>query len=99
VARVCHAKANGIDPSQIPNENKVHCFPNRAIHDLTSVFTLKDVEQVQTNILLVEEALLEAICFDFTVESPHAYLIDTFDNQGPSHRLHQEYAWSLANDS
>jgi cyclin K len=99
VARVCHAKANGIDPGQIPNENKVHSLSYYAIHGLTSALVLKDVEQVQTNILLVEEALLEAICFDFTVESPHAYLVDAFDSQGPSHRLNQEYAWSLANDS
>jgi len=47
-------------------------------------------------ILLTEEVLLEAICFDFVIESPHAELIDLFDTYGDTAR---DYAWSIAHDS
>lgn len=30
-------------------------------------------------ILLTEEVLLEALCFDFVVDSPHADLVELFD--------------------
>ncbi|TFK76472.1 cyclin-like protein [Pluteus cervinus] len=58
----------------------------------------KEVDQSQTTILLTEEVLLEALCFDFVVENPHAELVGLFDscNVDP---LIQEYAWSLAHDS
>jgi hypothetical protein len=57
-----------------------------------------EVEQQQTAILLTEEALLEALCFDFVTTSPHVILVDLFDMQQASTRV-QEYAWSLAHDS
>jgi len=57
-----------------------------------------EVEQQQTAILLTEEALLEALCFDFVTTSPHIILVDLFDMQQASTRV-QEYAWSLAHDS
>jgi len=42
--------------------------------------------------------LLEALCFDFFVENPHAELVDLFEScECP--QLVQEYAWSLAHDS
>jgi hypothetical protein len=47
-------------------------------------------------ILLTEEVLLEAICFDFITGSPHAALVDLFDTYGESCR---DYAWSIAHDS
>jgi len=49
-------------------------------------------------ILFTEEALLEALCFDFVVENPHARLVDMFASC-ESDPLVQEYAWSLAHDS
>ncbi|KAF7970012.1 hypothetical protein HWV62_25380 [Athelia sp. TMB] len=58
----------------------------------------KEVEARQTSILLVEEVLLEAICFDFVVNSPHADLVDLFDSREESMTV-KEYAWSIAHDS
>ncbi|CAA7271723.1 unnamed protein product [Cyclocybe aegerita] len=58
----------------------------------------KDVDQCQAAILLTEEVLLEALCFDFVVESPHAELLDLFESLGTDLEV-QEYAWSLAHDS
>ncbi|KAF9451053.1 cyclin-like protein [Macrolepiota fuliginosa MF-IS2] len=58
----------------------------------------KEVEQCQTAILLTEEVLLEAICFDFVVENPHSHLVDMFDAVSTDD-LVQEYAWSIAHDS
>ncbi|KAJ3571894.1 hypothetical protein NP233_g3449 [Leucocoprinus birnbaumii] len=58
----------------------------------------REVEQCQAAILLTEEVLLEAICFDFVVENPHSYLVDIFDAVSTDD-LVQEYAWSIAHDS
>lgn len=56
------------------------------------------MDQLQAAILLTEEFLLEALCFDLVVESPHAELVDLFDTN-ENNPLIQEYAWSLAHDS
>ncbi|KJA13966.1 hypothetical protein HYPSUDRAFT_1074518 [Hypholoma sublateritium FD-334 SS-4] len=58
----------------------------------------KDVDNCQAAILLTEEVLLEALCFDFVVDSPHAELLDLFDTLHSPLEI-QEYAWSLAHDS
>jgi len=58
----------------------------------------QDVDLCQAGILLTEEVLLEALCFDFVVESPHAELLDMFAVLGTDPEV-QEYAWSLAHDS
>lgn len=58
----------------------------------------KEVEQCQAAILLTEEVLLEAICFDFVVENPHSHLVDIFD-AASTDDLVQEYAWSISHDS
>ncbi|TFK42608.1 cyclin-like protein [Crucibulum laeve] len=58
----------------------------------------KEVDQCQASILLTEEVLLEALCFDFVVGSPHAELVDLFDASETDQQL-REYAWSLAHDS
>ncbi|KAF9005626.1 cyclin-like protein [Cyathus striatus] len=58
----------------------------------------KEVDQCQTAILLTEEVLLEALCFDFVVDSPHAELVDLFDVSNTELQV-QDYAWSLAHDS
>ncbi|KAF5365752.1 hypothetical protein D9758_003304 [Tetrapyrgos nigripes] len=58
----------------------------------------KDVDALQADILLVEEYLLEALCFDLTVESPHAHLVDLF-SVAPDDTIVQDYAWTIAHDS
>ncbi|KAF7363419.1 Cyclin pch1 [Mycena sanguinolenta] len=58
----------------------------------------KEVEQCQTSILLTEEVLLEALCFDYVVESPHSKLVDLFDAHDEDAKV-QECAWSFAHDS
>lgn len=57
-----------------------------------------EVDQLQNVILLTEEVLLEALCFDFVAPSPHAELIDLFDAYQEDSRVH-DYAWSIAHDS
>ncbi|KAF8654160.1 hypothetical protein AX16_003689 [Volvariella volvacea WC 439] len=49
-------------------------------------------------ILLTEEVLLEALCFDFVVESAHAELVELFEAFSTD-RMIQEFAWSLAHDT
>ncbi|KAF8559552.1 cyclin-like protein [Imleria badia] len=66
--------------------------------DVSHIPAESEVEQQQTAILLTEEALLEALCFDFVTTSPHVILIDLFGTQQASTRV-QDYAWSLAHDS
>ncbi|KAJ7685185.1 cyclin-like protein [Mycena polygramma] len=58
----------------------------------------KEVEQCQASILLTEEVLLEALCFDYVVESPHSKLVDLFDAHDDDMMV-QECAWSFAHDS
>jgi hypothetical protein len=60
--------------------------------------TTQEVDAFQSAILLTEEVLLEALCFDFIVESPHVELLDLFESL-ESDTAVQEYAWSLAHDS
>ena len=62
------------------------------------IFVFQEVDEVSNQILNAEEVLLEALCFDFVVESPHADLVDLFETHDVSHRL-QDYAWSIAHDS
>ncbi|KAG1853696.1 cyclin-like protein [Suillus subalutaceus] len=57
-----------------------------------------EVDQLQNVILLTEEVLLEALCFDFVAPSPHAELIDLFDAYQEDSRVY-DYAWSIAHDS
>lgn len=52
----------------------------------------------QLAILIIEESLLEALCFEFVVDSPHAELLDLFEALETEPEV-QEYAWSLAHDS
>ncbi|OCH95518.1 cyclin-like protein [Obba rivulosa] len=58
----------------------------------------KELEECQTAILLTEEALLEALCFDFVVDSPHAELVDLFDSRQEEPYV-EDCAWTIANDS
>ena len=56
------------------------------------------MDQFSASILQTEEYLLEAICFDLVVESPHAELVDLFDVYEKD-TLIQEYACCIAHDS
>lgn len=56
------------------------------------------VESTSVKILAVEELLLEALCFDFVVGTPHAELVDLFDAHQERPEV-EEYAWSIASDS
>ncbi|KAG6911506.1 hypothetical protein DXG01_014580 [Tephrocybe rancida] len=58
----------------------------------------QEVDNLLAAILLTEEYLLEAICFDFVVESPHAELVDLLDAYEKDVMI-REFAWSLAHDS
>jgi len=58
----------------------------------------KDVEESMTMILLTEEVLLEALCFDFVVESPHTSLVDLLEARAESEEI-EDYAWTISNDS
>ncbi|KAJ7940666.1 hypothetical protein B0H13DRAFT_1939256 [Mycena leptocephala] len=52
----------------------------------------KEVEQCQASILLTEEVLLDALCFDYVVESPHSKLVDLFDaHDGDTCFAHDSY--------
>ncbi|KAI9509357.1 cyclin-like protein [Russula earlei] len=57
-----------------------------------------EIEEVSSQILAAEEVLLEALCFDFVIDSPHADLVDLFEAHEASYRL-QDHAWSIAHDS
>src|SRR5260221_151456 len=59
---------------------------------------VKDLEIWQSAILITEELLLETLCFDFVVDSPHAELLELFESLETEIEV-QEYAWSLAHDS
>ena len=58
----------------------------------------QEIEEVSSQILAAEEVLLEALCFDFVIDSPHADLIDLFDAHDVGGRF-QDFAWSIAHDS
>ena len=56
------------------------------------------MEDCQDAILIAEEAVLEALCFDFFVENPHEILSDLFEHFDDGISV-QEMAWCVANDS
>ncbi len=56
------------------------------------------MEQCQSNILATEEALLEALCFDFVVSNVHEVLVDLFEEHAEDEVV-QEVAWCIAHDS
>jgi len=59
----------------------------------------KELEQIQNTILATEEALLETLCFEFWVESPHVQLIQLLQAYASPPPALQDYAWSIAHDS
>ena len=69
-----------------------------AIQVCTWAHTEQDVEDSQTAILQTEEVLLEALCFDFVVATPHAELVDLFNSRQEKPEV-EEYAWTIASDS
>ncbi|KAI6108956.1 cyclin-like protein [Pisolithus croceorrhizus] len=75
----------------------------RKLRDVARVFQSKitgvdEVENQQSAILLAEEILLEALCFDFVTTSPHFILVEFFDAGQTTSKV-QDYAWSIAHDS
>ncbi|RPD66045.1 cyclin-like protein [Lentinus tigrinus ALCF2SS1-7] len=78
---------------------KVVCskVSKKDIKDITD--DSKEVEECQMSILLTEEVLLEALCFDFVVDSPHAELVDLYETRSSNNPQIEECAWSIANDS
>ncbi|KAF8212264.1 cyclin-like protein [Mycena galopus ATCC 62051] len=84
VARICQVKQGTL---RYVNWNSLKLSPG-----------IQEVEQCQTSILLTEEVLLEALCFDYVVESPHSKLVDLFDAHDEDTTV-QECAWSFAHDS
>lgn len=58
----------------------------------------KEVEDCQNMILRAEEALLEALGFDFVVDIPHTVLTELFDAMRIDEQV-QDHAWSFAHDS
>ncbi|KIY64925.1 cyclin-like protein [Cylindrobasidium torrendii FP15055 ss-10] len=58
----------------------------------------KEVENCQQVILQTEEVLLEALCFEFSVDNPHSILVDAFVEFSISPDV-QEVSWTLAHDS
>ena len=106
VARVCQSKAKGIDVRDIPESGPVRFFfrylsRNMLEMDLFTFFSgcfSQEIDEVSSQILAAEEVLLEALCFDFVIDSPHADLVDLFDAHDVAYRL-QDYAWSIAHDS
>ncbi len=68
-----------------------------------NVICKQEVERCQEAILLIEEALLEAICFDFIVTNPHEVLVDLFSRHAPLAEDNEDQlkdlAWCIAHDS
>ncbi|KAI5124546.1 hypothetical protein M0805_003068 [Coniferiporia weirii] len=60
-----------------------------------------DIQTCQDAILATEEILLEALCFDFVVDSPHEILVDLLERyvQDESEEPLRDAAWSIAHDS
>lgn len=77
---------------------RVFCSKTRGVEIKDIPDNDKEVEEAANAILTTEEVLLEALCFDFVVDSPHADLVDLFDAQEEEPVL-QDYAWSIAHDS
>lgn len=69
----------------------------------------QEIQEYQDIILATEETLLESLCFDFVIESPHetlAYLLERyahdFTAQSPASSLDPalcDIAWNIAHDS
>jgi cyclin K len=69
----------------------------------------QEIQDYQNVILATEEALLEAICFDFVIETPHEVLVDLIEryageitNQSSNGALGSslcDIAWNIAHDS
>ncbi|KAI0818595.1 hypothetical protein BC629DRAFT_1463074 [Irpex lacteus] len=61
---------------------------------------LKDVARIDdiADDRIEDRSLLEALCFDFVVRSPHADLVDLLEARQETIEF-EEYAFSIANDS
>ncbi|KAJ3480943.1 hypothetical protein NLI96_g8001 [Meripilus lineatus] len=85
-------------PRKLRDVAKIYCSKVSSVDVKDIPEDSREVEESQTLILLTEEALLEALCFDFVVDNPQSELIDLFDAKRTSQEV-EDYAWSIANDS
>ena len=93
VAIVFCAKITGIE---VTDDSKVR---NRAYVCIRALKRLRqDLEDAQSAILLAEEALLDALCFDFVVLSPQVELTHLLEAREED-RMLEDLAWCIANDS
>ncbi|KAI0031830.1 cyclin-like protein [Vararia minispora EC-137] len=67
-------------------------------NSMDSVSDGKEVDEISRAILMTEEVLLEALCFDFVVDSPHFDLVSLFETYEVPQAV-QDHALSIANDS
>ena len=58
----------------------------------------QELEDAIHNILQTEEYLLDALCFDFVVDSPHGDLVILFNAHEVSPSL-EDHSFSIAHDS
>lgn len=58
----------------------------------------QELEEAQSAILLAEEALLEALCFDFVVLSPQVELTRLIEAREED-RMLEDLVWCIGNDS
>ncbi|KAI0054042.1 cyclin-like protein [Auriscalpium vulgare] len=77
---------------------RVYCAKARNVDVREIPENGKWVEEATATILLTEEVLLDALCFDFVIESPHAALVDLLEAHQVG-SLVEDYAWSIAHDS
>ena len=63
-----------------------------------SLMLAQEVDEIGQGILTAEEVLLDALCFDFVVDSPHFDLVTLFDMHQLPDMLH-DHAFSIANDT
>lgn len=69
--------------------------PNLLVDEQT-----KDFWKWRDTILNNEDVMYEALCFDFTITSPHRLLVDILKDLGVEHhKMLRQSAWSFLNDS
>ncbi|OCB84300.1 cyclin-like protein [Sanghuangporus baumii] len=61
--------------------------------------TDEEIQVCQDAILVAEAGLLEALCFDFVVASPHEILVDLLERYAPDDEPLCDASWCIAYDS
>lgn len=63
------------------------------------LLTDEDIQSCQDAILGAEAVLLEALCFDFVIDSPHEILVDLIERYAGDDLPLGDSAWCIAHDS